>query len=125
MGTNECYKPYGEDNKAVFANCATKEFKKKYGANPFMPEVDESTDDAGDYTREQLIAITKTLETQIAEYENRGQGDSAECLALNTELVDMYYELAEVETDKRVATGVRAKAMQLEENIYQMEYTPI
>jgi hypothetical protein len=109
------------DNKAVYANCATKAFKKEYGANPFMPEptVDESI--TSDYTRDQLVGITKTLEGQISEYENRGQGDSAECLELSAELVDMYYELADVEVDVSTSLQVRKQAEQLEEIIYNME----
>ena len=127
MDTKQCYLPYGKENKGVFANCATKAFKKEYGANPFMPEVDESVqpDYTGEYTRDQLVAICKTLEGQISEYENRGQGDSAQCLELSAELVDMYYELAEVETDPTVSLGVRAQAEQLESVIYQMEQPPI
>ena len=117
IGTDECYHPYGEKNTAVFANCTTKAFKKKYGANPFMPEVEPE----GDYTKDQLVAICKTLEGQIAEYENRGQGSSSECLALETELVDMYYELAEVEVNEGVAEGVRAQARHLENTIYSLE----
>ncbi len=116
-GESECYYPNGKGE-----DCTSKAFKKKHGANPFVPTVPESIE--GDYTREQLIAITKTLEGQIAEYENRGQGDSAECLELSEELVEMYYQLAEVEPSEAVAESIRAEARQIENCVYEME-TPL
>ena len=76
-----------------------------------------------DYTRDQLISITKTLQTQIAEYDDRGQGDSAEAQALTAELIDAYYELAEVEPSKSIADNVRAEAQELENALYSIDYT--
>lgn len=115
-GEKKCYHPYG-----LSEDCTHKAFKKKHGANPFM----ESVEYDGGYTREQLIPLIKNLETQIDEYENRGLGDSAECLTLSTELVDMYYELAEVETDPAIAEQVRKDAQQLENVIYSLEAAPL
>ena len=78
-----------------------------------------------DYTRDQLVSITKTLEAQIVEYEQRGQGETEECQTIAAELVDMYYELAGVEAEKSpiIAETVRAKARKLEGEIYDLDCT--
>ncbi len=119
-----CYHPYGMDNTGVNADCTAQKFKEIYGSNPFMPEVPESTEVEGIYSRDELVAMTKQLEAQIDDFENRGMGDSAECLELTSELVDFYYELAEVETNETVAEAVREQARQLENVLYALEDIP-
>lgn len=119
QGIKECYRPYGEA-VGISANCTTKAFKKRYGANPFMPSVRYQDPD---YGKDQLISITKTLQAQINEYENRGMGDSNECLELSAELADTYYQLVEAETDPDIAEQIRAEARLLENNIYGIDST--
>lgn len=117
-GEKKCYFPYGKMH-AIYADCTTKAFKKAYGANPFMPTVPESIE--GEYSRDELLAVTKTLEGQITELENKGRGDSAEYLELSRELADWYYELAEAENDPHVSEAILTEAQQLENVIYQMD----
>ena len=116
-GIKECYRPYGE-SKGVWADCTSKQFKKKYGAGALR--IPESVKYEGDCTRDQLISITKTLQAQIDEYENRGMGNSGECLELNAELVDMYYQLAETEPNRTVAENIRNEARLLENSVYNI-----
>lgn len=113
MGLKECYKPYGE-SAGVWANCTSKAFKKKYGANPFKTAIETS------YSKEQLKSIAKTLQTQIDEFENRGMGDSGECLELGEELAETYYQLAEAEPNDNTAENIRAEARLLENSIYNI-----
>jgi len=113
MDTKECYMPYGKNTSAVYANCASKEFKKKYGASPFIEEEEE-------YTKPSLTTLTKDLEARITQYENAGAGDTTECKELARELVDAYYDLAELEMNETKAEKIRAEARQLENTIYSM-----
>ena len=102
------------------ANCTSKAFRKKYGVRPFanIPESVPESVERMDYTRDQLVSITKTLEGQISEYENRGMGEGAECVELRGELVEMYYQLAEAEPNETVAENIREEARVLEDGVY-------
>ena len=110
-GAKQCYFPYGKSH-AGYANCTTPIFKSMYGANPFMPDVPESIE------HDEIIAITKTLKSQIADLENRGLKDSVECMQLTDELISAYYELAEAETNPAISDAIRAEAEQLESVLY-------
>lgn len=74
-----------------------------------------------EYTRDQLISIVKTMERQVDDYTDQGGLYSDESIAVQNDLVDMYYELASVELNKTVAAEVRAKAVALENMLYNME----
>lgn len=119
QGTRQCYRPYGAGKEA---DCTTKQFKKRHGANPFMPETHypKTHYDEQDYTRNQLVSITKTLEGEVRDYENRGLGEMAECEALKEELVDAYYELAGAEEDETIAEAIRAQARRIEDEAYAL-----
>jgi len=107
-GARQCYHPNGKNE-----DCTSKVFKQKYGANPFMTE--------SDYTRDQLVSITKTLEAQLEEYETRGLAETSDCQEIAAELVEMYYQLADTEASGIIAETVRTKARKLENDLYQMD----
>lgn len=90
-------------------------------AKPYKPEPTEGDDEPA-YTRDQLAIVVRSLEDEIDNYTSRGLGDSAECLELSGELIDAYYDLAEAETDEHIADTIRAKAIQLENIVYALDY---
>lgn len=74
-----------------------------------------------DYTKDELISMTATLQAQIADLENKGRGDSMEAQELTTELIDLYYDLATKEASPILAEAITAKAEKLESEIYKLE----
>lgn len=78
----------------------------------------------GEYSKTELVAMVKTLEKQIEDFETAGYGDSVECRNLSIELVDAYYELADAETNQTISATIRAQAEQLENVIYALDYSP-
>lgn len=97
-GNKKCYHPYGK----LGTDCTR------------LPKVVDIEDS------QTLVEQVKMLERQVAEFENAGLGDSAQCIEVSSELVDTYYTLAECEADDIVAEELTRQAQKLEEVIYNL-----
>ena len=72
-------------------------------------------------TKEELISMTATLQGQIADLDNKGQGDSMEANELTGELIELYYDLATKEASPILSDAILAKAEKLESTLYKLD----